>query len=298
MRFESAMATTMGESAFSEEGGGRGSPTADYQRLRQMVLADPVLSEALRFDATGIVRAQVDGVGLGFDLETEFSQVWDVGHAKGRVPGGMIIGERAWHASRALAPGLAGAVSDAASSLGANPLDLIDDNSMLIAADRIARAVHAVNFFLRGKSDLLFLPVHERLLKSVRYDHGRHFASVLISLGLNPARIVIEIPPAASSHKTFFAYLLNSYRSYGFKVAANLLDAGRILSMQSSAVPDFVIVDSRLTLRDALVKPLLCYGARTGLKLVFARVTDALALDRLRLSGVQLIETSAAKLTF
>ncbi len=64
--------------------------------------------------------------------------------------------------------------------------------------------------------------MHERLLKSVKYDHGKHFSDVLVSFGLSPARIVIELPSPRSRTRTFLGYLTKSYQHYGFKVAGNL----------------------------------------------------------------------------
>ncbi|MGF6550238.1 hypothetical protein QFZ96_005309 [Paraburkholderia youngii] len=109
--------------------------------------------------------------------------------------------------------------------LGAPPFDVFDpfdniaDDQQLVALDRMSRALHAINFFGPQRHGLLFLRVHERLLKSVKYDHGRHFSSVLTSFNLSPTRIVIELPAAAVAHKTFLGYLTRSYQHYGFKVA-------------------------------------------------------------------------------
>jgi hypothetical protein len=80
--------------------------------------------------------------------------------------------------------------------------DTIVNDPELVTLDRFARVLHAINFFGAGRHGLLFLRVHERLLKSVKYDHGRHFSSILISFGLSPARVVIELPGAAVAHRT------------------------------------------------------------------------------------------------
>ncbi|MGF6730318.1 hypothetical protein OKW50_002399 [Paraburkholderia youngii] len=129
--------------------------------------------------------------------------------------------------------------------LGAPPFDVFDpfdniaDDQQLVALDRMSRALHAINFFGPQRHGLLFLRVHERLLKSVKYDHGRHFSSVLTSFNLSPTRIVIELPAAAVAHKTFLGYLTRSYQHYGFKVAGNLSNAGQILSVSENRAARF-----------------------------------------------------------
>ncbi|MCC8401300.1 EAL domain-containing protein [Paraburkholderia sp. MMS20-SJTN17] len=155
-----------------------------------------------------------------------------------------------------------------------DPFDKIADDQRLVALDRMSRALHAINFFGAQRHGLLFLRVHERLLKSVKYDHGRHFSSVLTSFNLSPARIVIELPPAAVAHKTFLGYLTRSYQHYGFKVAGNLSNAGQILSVSETARLDFIKMDAAIALRDATVKPLVGYANRLRVPLIFNRVMD------------------------
>ena len=155
-----------------------------------------------------------------------------------------------------------------------DPFDRIADDQELVALDRMSRALHAINFFGAQRHGLLFLRVHERLLKSVKYDHGRHFSSVLLSFGLNPSRVVIELPASAVAHKTFLGYLTTSYQRYGFKVAGNLSNAGQILSVSETARLDFIKMDAAVALRDAMVKPLVGYASRLRVPLIFNRVTD------------------------
>ena len=155
-----------------------------------------------------------------------------------------------------------------------DPFERIEDDPELVALDRMSRALHAINFFGAQRHGLLFLRVHERLLKSVKYDHGRHFSTILVSFGLNPSRIVIELPAAAVAHKTFLGYLTRSYQHYGFKVAGNLSNAGQILSVSETARLDFIKMDAAVALRDAMVKPLVGYANRLRIPLIFNRVVD------------------------
>ncbi len=171
-----------------------------------------------------------------------------------------------------------------------DPFEHIADDQVLVALDRMSRAIHAINFFGAQRHGLLFLRVHERLLKSVRYDHGRHFSTVLISFGLNPSRIVIELPPAAVAHRTFLGYLTKSYQHYGFKVAGILPNAGQILSVSDMARLDFIKMDAGAALRDAMVKPLVGYANRLRIPLIFNRVATEAQFDQLQQYDVRFVQ--------
>lgn len=171
-----------------------------------------------------------------------------------------------------------------------DPFERIADDQELVALDRMSRALHAINFFGTQRHGLLFLRVHERLLKSVKYDHGRHFSSVLVSFGLNPSRVVIELPAAAVAHKTFLGYLTKSYQRYGFKVAGNLSNAGQILSVSDTARLDFIKMDAANALRDSTVKPLVGYASRLRIPLIFNRVMDGVQFDLLQQYDVRFVQ--------
>jgi EAL domain-containing protein (putative c-di-GMP-specific phosphodiesterase class I) len=171
-----------------------------------------------------------------------------------------------------------------------DPFEHVSDDQELVALDRMSRGMHAINFFGAQRHGLLFLRVHERLLKSVRYDHGRHFSTVLISFGLNPSRIVIELPAAAVAHRTFLGYLTKSYQHYGFKVAGNLPNAGQILSVSDMARLDFVKMDAGAALRDAMVKPLVGYANRLRIPLIFNRVTTEAQFEMLQQYDVRFVQ--------
>ncbi|MBB5447856.1 MULTISPECIES: EAL domain-containing protein [unclassified Paraburkholderia] len=171
-----------------------------------------------------------------------------------------------------------------------DPFDNIADDQRLVALDRMSRALHAINFFGPQRHGLLFLRVHERLLKSVKYDHGLHFSSVLTSFNLSPTRIVIELPAAAVAHKTFLGYLTRSYQHYGFKVAGNLSNAGQILSVSETARLDFIKMDAAAALRDATVKPLVGYAGRLRVPLIFNRVMDEAQFSALQQYDVRFVQ--------
>lgn len=168
--------------------------------------------------------------------------------------------------------------------------ECVADDQELVALDRLARTLHMINFFGVQRHGLLFLRVHERLLKSVKYDHGQYFSSVLISLGLSPARIVIELPSAAVAHRTFLGYLTKSYQRYGFKVAGNLPNAGHIISVSDMARLDFLKIDGVAVLRDSMVKPLVAYANRLRIPLVFDRVATEAQFDALQQLGACFVQ--------
>src|SRR6201991_3333604 len=163
-----------------------------------------------------------------------------------------------------------------------DPFEHVSDDQELVALDRMSRGMHAINFFGAQRHGLLFLRVHERLLKSVKYDHGRHFSSVLLSFGLNPSRVVIELPAAAVAHKTFLGYLTTSYQRYGFKVAGNLSNAGQVLSVSETARLDFIKMDAAIAIREATVPPHVGNASRLRIPLIFKRVMDEPQFDALQ----------------
>ncbi|KAF1012117.1 MAG: EAL domain-containing protein [Burkholderia sp.] len=172
-----------------------------------------------------------------------------------------------------------------------DPFDALTDDPTLVAVDRLSRAMHAINFFGGQRHGLLFLRVHERLLKSVKYDHGKHFSSVLHHLGLSPERIVIELPAAAVAHKTFLSYLTKSYQHHGFKVADKLPDPGRILAVESEmSSPDYIKMDAEIALRDRMVKALVGYAQRVKIPIIFDQVADEAQLLLLRQYDVRLMQ--------
>lgn len=174
-----------------------------------------------------------------------------------------------------------------------DPFASIDDDRQLVDLDRLSRALNAFNFFGAQRSGLLFLRVHERLLKSVKYDHGKHFSQVLKDFGLNPGRVVIELPRAAVAHRTFVGYLVKSYQKYGFKVAGELPNAGQIMAVSDMARLDFIKMDAGAALRDSVVKPLVGYAHRLKIPLIFSHVTDEAQFEALLQFDVSFVQGPA-----
>ncbi|MBN3724676.1 EAL domain-containing protein [Burkholderia sp. Ac-20379] len=183
------------------------------------------------------------------------------------------------------------AVLSSESDVPLDPFEAIGEDTLLVEFDRLSRALHAINFFGAQRHGLLFLRVHERLLKSVKYDHGKHFGAVLRQFGINPERIVIELPAAAVAHKTFVGYLTQSYQHHGFKVADKLPDPGRILAVESElARPDYIKMDATVALRDGMVKALVGYAQRMRIPIIFDQVSDETQFSLLRQYDVRLMQ--------
>lgn len=247
----------------------------------------PYFAERVRLDADGRAHGRHGGI----EFASDYQPIFDVGsrgfpqslaadaHAADRF--GDDIGCQA--ITRVVA-------DERTQARGLSPFDSIAEDSDLVALDRLSRLVHTINFFGAQRSGLLFLNVHERLLKSVKYDHGRLFSTVLVSLGLNPARVVIELPEAAVAHRTFLGYLTKSYQSYGFKVAGNLPNAGQILSVSDMARLDFIKMDAGAALRDSMVKPLVGYANRLRIPLIFKRVADEAQFELLQQYDVRYVQ--------
>jgi EAL domain-containing protein (putative c-di-GMP-specific phosphodiesterase class I) len=258
--------------------------------ISQLVAAaarHPYFAERVRLDAGGYARGRHGGI----EFSSDYQPIFDVGsrgfpqslaadaHAADRF--GDDIGYQA----------VTHIVADERErGRGLSPFDSTLDDQDVVALDRLSRLVHAINFFGAQRSGLLFLNVHERLLKSVKYDHGRHFSTVLVSLGLNPSRVVIELPEAAVAHRTFLGYLTKSYQSYGFKVAGNLPNAGQILSVSDMARLDFIKMDAGAALRDSMVKPLVSYANRLRIPLIFKRVADDAQFELLQQYDVRYVQ--------
>ncbi|MBD5803149.1 EAL domain protein [Azoarcus sp. Aa7] len=115
------------------------------------------------------------------------------------------------------------------------------DDDRLIALDRLARTVHALNFIASvGDDGLLFLNVHGRLLAAVAGDHGAAFRKVIDALGFPPGRIVIEAPVVASRQADLLSFVLRNYRHNGFRVAVNVESVAQWHALSGIVPADFI----------------------------------------------------------
>ncbi|PKO82720.1 MAG: signaling protein [Betaproteobacteria bacterium HGW-Betaproteobacteria-13] len=122
------------------------------------------------------------------------------------------------------------------------------DDARLVALDRLARTVHALNFIAStngGASEdtLLFLNVHGRLLAAVDADHGAAFRRVVDALGIAAGRIVIETPVSASSQPDLLNFVLRNYRQNGFQVAVNVESPAQWQALAAASHAQYIKVD-------------------------------------------------------
>jgi EAL domain-containing protein (putative c-di-GMP-specific phosphodiesterase class I) len=234
--------------------------------------------------ADGAARACLDSI----EYDSVYQPIFDAGHAGITQSLSASPHDVAHFGDEIGFQGMLRRVDDPLSPT--DPLSFIDDASHLVGMDRLSRMLHAINFFGAGRPSMLFLSVHEHLLKSVKYDHGRHFSELLLNLGLNPARIVIELPESAVAHRTFVGYLIKSYQSFGFKVAGNLPNAGQILSVPDMGRLDFIKISATNALRDSMVKPLVSYASRLKTPLIFKHVDDAAQFEMLLQFDVRFVQ--------
>lgn len=121
----------------------------------------------------------------------------------------------------------------------------------LVALDRLARTVHALNFIASvGDDGLLFLNVHGRLLAAVAGDHGAAFRKVVEALGFPPERIVIEAPVVASRQADLLSFVLRNYRHHGFGVAVNVESAAQWRALSAIVPAQFVKIDAAALFAD------------------------------------------------
>ncbi|WP_341646349.1 EAL domain-containing protein [Thauera sp. SDU_THAU2] len=156
------------------------------------------------------------------------------------------------------------------------------DDGRLVALDRLARTVHALNFLSSVEDDsLLFLNVHGRLLAAVAGDHGAAFRKVLDALGLPPERVVIETPLEASSQPELLGFVLRNYRNNGFQVAINVDSPAQWQWLASRVPAQFVKIDSaRLLFADDWRSRLdWLEGLREGATIVATRLERKLESD-------------------
>ena len=120
------------------------------------------------------------------------------------------------------------------------------DGAQLVQRDRLARTVHALNHFVAAQSQArLFLHVEQRLLATVRADHGAWFERVLREIGVGPERVGIVLPPTALEDPVTLVRAAISYRIRGYRVAARLRAASTAdLAHVFLADPHYVVLDA------------------------------------------------------
>lgn len=119
------------------------------------------------------------------------------------------------------------------------------DDSQLVTLDRLARTVHAINYFPGAAAHTsLFLNVEQRLLTGVSADHGAYYEAILALLGIAPHRVVIVMPAGANDDPAVFVRAAISYRIRGYRVLAQLRSPAEAhLATVYLADPHYVALD-------------------------------------------------------
>lgn len=120
------------------------------------------------------------------------------------------------------------------------------NDGQLVGLDRLARTVHALNYFPGARPDAsLFLNVEQRLLTGVSADHGAYYEAILALLGIAPNRVVIAMPPGAADNPAVFVRAAISYRIRGYRVLAQVRSAAEAdLAHVFLADPHYVAIDA------------------------------------------------------
>lgn len=144
---------------------------------------------------------------------------------------------------------------------------LATEDPVVVRLDRLCRTLHALNYFgAASPHQNLFVGVQPRLLESIKDGHGRAFEKILDLIGVETARVVIEIPSEINRDLRLLKHVIVNYRSRGYAIALNHAggEEGWMAEL-GSLYPDFVRLDAAL-LREkpdskALVDAIHRYGA-------------------------------------
>jgi len=163
--------------------------------------------------------------------------------------------------------------------------------------DRLARALHAVNYFAkRNDGSRLFLTIDPRLLSAARDDHRSYFDALLTSLDIPTSRIVVWLADDALDDPVAFVRSAISYNIRGYRVAAKLrlADAHADLEHVFLADPHYVAVDAAdfppdEISRERLVRVVEALHDR-GIKTLARRVETAEQAQAARDAGFALLQ--------
>jgi EAL domain-containing protein (putative c-di-GMP-specific phosphodiesterase class I) len=163
---------------------------------------------------------------------------------------------------------------------------------LVLELDRMSRTLHSLNYFSSANPAWrLFLRVRSRLIETVGSGHGRVFERILATLGVPTRAIVIELPRDINEDPTLFSRALLSYRSLGYKVAADCLhDADAILSGRYDLVPDVIMLDHRWVSGTEALERLIGQIHAVGAQALVTRIETAETLRMVREVGADLLQ--------
>lgn len=117
----------------------------------------------------------------------------------------------------------------------------------IVALDRLARTLHALNFLAQADGGDLHLNVDSHHLVAVATDHGRVFEQILGQCGLAPAHIVLEVSEYDIRDRTLLRAALFSWQARAYLIAIDNFGRGHLqLQRVIELRPDYVKFDRRL----------------------------------------------------
>ncbi|MGE5095709.1 MAG: EAL domain-containing protein [Betaproteobacteria bacterium] len=131
------------------------------------------------------------------------------------------------------------------------PTDLfsnVRDEESLERLDRLARALHMINYFptLDDRTQRLFVTVDARLMAGASDEHRDCFDALLTSLDVPTSRVVVSLPESALDEPVTFVRSTLFYGIRGYRVLATLRlnDAHADLDHVFMADPHYVAIDA------------------------------------------------------
>jgi EAL domain-containing protein (putative c-di-GMP-specific phosphodiesterase class I) len=177
--------------------------------------------------------------------------------------------------------------------------DSVTDDDELVRLDRLARSVHAINYFGRAPADRrLHLGVHARLLSAVPDEHGRAFQRVLGALGVPAGDVVIHIPDEANEHALLVTSTTANYRFRGFAVGLTVPEWGgeafaAFVDRLRYFVPDILRVQCDADGALGSLSQVVRHIRAPQLKLMACGLREPAALDAALAHGFDLVEGEA-----
>jgi EAL domain-containing protein (putative c-di-GMP-specific phosphodiesterase class I) len=150
-------------------------------------------------------------------------------------------------------------------------------DAMLVQLDRLARTLHALNYFSHHDTNrhLLYLNIEERLLSLVADHHGTYFELILEQLGVPTNRIAIVLPAGVLDDPVTFVRAAIAYRIRGYRVVAQLSSAADAdLEHIFLAEPHDVALDAPQADRIDEMRRFIVALSRRGIHAIARRIED------------------------
>ncbi len=149
-------------------------------------------------------------------------------------------------------------------------------DAMLIQLDRLARAVHALNYFPDQRPGrMLVVNVERRLLSIAAEDHGAYFDLILGALGVPASQVAIALSATTLDDPVTFVRAAIAYRIRGFRLVAQLhTEATADLEHVFLADPHYVALDAPSPIRSDETRRIVETLTRRGIHAIARRIED------------------------